>query len=358
MKTYFNSTIFKKTLASLSGAFLVLFLVGHLVGNLQLFISGEEGQKQFNQYALFMTTNPVVNILSLITYSSIILHILLTFYLTIQSRTARPIRYAVSSGITNSSWASNNMAILGTLLLIFLVIHLRSFWFEMHFGSIKLDSWGNPYLETVIAISNDDGVEIFSQNFEAEYEISHGLNLVDISADGKNTIFVVQDWLSTDTLVSVIDSEEEIIVNTKTFNIPSGGEHVPYAISQIEISSTGKYTFVGTTNNKVMVMLETKSLIPISTLVPYSDQHDPENVEDTYFNDIQSSSDGNFIFTKGRFFYRHGNSASDVETVHFMQGFFTGRSDADNDGVEDVYDDCPDTEEYPVLDGLSLEGCS
>ena len=149
MKTYFNSTIFKKTLASISGAFLVLFLVGHLVGNLQLFISGEEGQKQFNQYALFMTTNPVVNILSLITYSSIILHVFLTFYLTVQSRIARPIRYAVSSGTTNSSWASNNMAILGTLLLIFLVIHLRSFWFEMHFGSIKLDSWGNKDLHTV-----------------------------------------------------------------------------------------------------------------------------------------------------------------------------------------------------------------
>lgn len=149
MKTYFNSTIFRKTLASLSGCFLVLFLVGHLVGNLQLFISGETGQKQFNQYALFMTTNPVVNILSLITYSSIVLHIVLTFYLTIQSKNARPIKYAVPNRITNSSWASNNMAVLGTLLLLFLVIHLRSFWYEMHFGSIKVDPWGNKDLHTV-----------------------------------------------------------------------------------------------------------------------------------------------------------------------------------------------------------------
>ncbi|MBT5782334.1 MAG: succinate dehydrogenase, partial [Candidatus Marinimicrobia bacterium] len=94
MKTYFTSTIFRKTIASLSGVFLVLFLLGHLLGNLQLFISGEAGQKQFNEYAFFMTTNPVVKILSLVTYTSIILHIALTFYLTIQSRNARPVKYA------------------------------------------------------------------------------------------------------------------------------------------------------------------------------------------------------------------------------------------------------------------------
>ena len=149
MKTYFTSTLFRKTLASLSVVFLVLFLAGHLAGNLQLFIPGEAGQKQFNEYAFFMTTNPVVNLLSIITYSAIILHVLLTFYLTIQSRNARPVKYAVSSGTTNSSWASNNMAVLGTLLLIFLVIHLRSFWYEMHFGSIEKDIWGKKDLYTV-----------------------------------------------------------------------------------------------------------------------------------------------------------------------------------------------------------------
>jgi len=116
---------------------------------LQLFISGEAGQKQFNEYAFFMTTNPVVKILSLVTYTSIILHIALTFYLTIQSRNARPVKYEVSSGTSNSSWASNNMAVLGTFLLIFLVIHLKSFWYEMHFGSVEMDLWGNKDLHSV-----------------------------------------------------------------------------------------------------------------------------------------------------------------------------------------------------------------
>ena len=141
--------MFQKALAALTGSFLVLFLVGHLVGNLQLFIPGELGQKQFNAYALFMTTNPAVIALSYITYISILLHLLFTLYLTLQSRQARPVRYLVESGSTNSTWSSRNMAFLGTMLLIFLIIHLRSFWYEMHFGDIGIDKWGNKDLHTV-----------------------------------------------------------------------------------------------------------------------------------------------------------------------------------------------------------------
>tara|TARA_Y100000768_G_scaffold157702_1_gene117692 strand:- start:4651 stop:5334 length:684 start_codon:yes stop_codon:yes gene_type:complete len=136
LNNYITSTIFRKILAALSGLFLTLFLVGHLAGNLQLFISGIEGQTQFNKYALFMTTNPVVKILSIVTYLSILLHVILTLYLSFKSRQARPIGYAVSSGNANSTWSSNNMAILGSFLLLFIIVHMRSFWYEMHFGDM------------------------------------------------------------------------------------------------------------------------------------------------------------------------------------------------------------------------------
>ena len=149
MISYFNSTIFRKTLAGLSGLFLVLFLLGHLLGNLQLFIPGEDGQKQFNEYALFMTTNPAVKILSVLTYSSIILHTVLTLFLAFQSSNARDVKYLQSSGNANSTWGSKNMAVLGTLILVFIVIHMKSFWYEMHFGVIGLDPWGNKDLHTV-----------------------------------------------------------------------------------------------------------------------------------------------------------------------------------------------------------------
>ena len=149
MISYFNSTIFRKTLAGLSGFFLVLFLLGHLLGNLQLFIPGEDGQKQFNEYALFMTTNPAVKILSALTYSSIILHTVLTLFLAFQSSNARDVKYLQSSGNANSTWGSKNMAVLGTLILVFIVIHMKSFWYEMHFGVIGLDPWGNKDLHSV-----------------------------------------------------------------------------------------------------------------------------------------------------------------------------------------------------------------
>ena len=149
MISYFNSTIFRKTLAGLSGFFLVLFLLGHLLGNLQLFIPGEDGQKQFNEYALFMTTNPAVKVLSVLTYSSIILHTVLTLLLVFQSSNARDVKYLQSSGNANSTWGSKNMAVLGTLILVFIVIHMKSFWYEMHFGVIGLDPWGNKDLHTV-----------------------------------------------------------------------------------------------------------------------------------------------------------------------------------------------------------------
>ncbi len=149
MNSYFNSTLFRKTLAAASGLFLVIFLLGHLVGNLQLFIPGEAGQKQFNEYAFFMTTNPAVKLLSIVTYSCIILHTLLTMLLVMQSSKARDVQYLHKSGNENSTWGSKNMAILGTLILVFIVIHMKSFWYEMHFGIIGLDSWGNKDLHTV-----------------------------------------------------------------------------------------------------------------------------------------------------------------------------------------------------------------
>ena len=136
MNNYLTSTIFRKALASLSGLFLITFLIGHLLGNLQLFIPGIEGQTQFNKYAFFMTTNPIVKVLSIITYSAILLHIFITLFLVIQSKRARPVQYSVPSGNDSSNWSSRNMAVLGTILLFFLIVHLKSFWYEMHFGEM------------------------------------------------------------------------------------------------------------------------------------------------------------------------------------------------------------------------------
>jgi len=125
-----KSSIAKKYWMALTGLFLCLFLAGHLAGNLQL-IFGDA--LQFNQYALFMTTNPAVKLLSYVTYISILFHAIDGFLLTYQNVKARPIGYAKTNPSANSSLASRNMAVLGTLILVFIVTHMVNFWAKMHF---------------------------------------------------------------------------------------------------------------------------------------------------------------------------------------------------------------------------------
>ena len=125
-----KSSIAKKYWMALTGLFLCLFLAGHLAGNLQLLVPNNA--LNFNQYALFMTSNPAVKLLSYLTYISILFHAIDGIALTIQNKKARPIGYAKTDGST-SSFASRNMAVLGTIILVFIVTHMVNFWAKMHF---------------------------------------------------------------------------------------------------------------------------------------------------------------------------------------------------------------------------------
>lgn len=125
-----KSSIAKKYWMALTGLFLCLFLVGHLAGNLQLLVPNNA--LNFNQYALFMTSNPAVKLLSYLTYISILFHAIDGILLTIQNKKARPIGYAKTDG-SSSSFASRNMAVLGTIILVFIVTHMVNFWAKMHF---------------------------------------------------------------------------------------------------------------------------------------------------------------------------------------------------------------------------------
>ena len=143
-----STSIFKKYWMALTGLFLITFLIVHLAGNLQLLWGTPEG---FNEYSKFMTTFPVIKIVSYLLYASILAHAVIGIALTRQNNAARPVKYAYNKPGENSSWASRNMAPLGVITLVFLIIHMKSFWFEMHFGSIGVDANGNKDLYTVTA---------------------------------------------------------------------------------------------------------------------------------------------------------------------------------------------------------------
>jgi succinate dehydrogenase / fumarate reductase cytochrome b subunit len=144
-----SSTLGRKLLMALTGLFLILFLIVHLIGNLQLLKS--DGGRAFNVYAEFMTSNPVIVTVSYVNYTCILVHVIWALMLTQRNRTARGSEgYAV---VKNSSpWTSRNMGILGTFILIFLVIHLKGFWYEMHWGGISKANYEGREVKDLFAV--------------------------------------------------------------------------------------------------------------------------------------------------------------------------------------------------------------
>lgn len=127
---YFTSSIGRKIIMSLTGLFLSLFLVIHLVGNLQLFI--DDGGMAFNTYAYTMAHNPLIQIVGWFTKVAILLHAIQGLLLWAKNRKSKGQGYKASIG-KSSSWASRNMAFLGTVLLVFIIVHLANFWVKAKF---------------------------------------------------------------------------------------------------------------------------------------------------------------------------------------------------------------------------------
>ncbi|MEO1049397.1 MAG: succinate dehydrogenase cytochrome b subunit [Bacteroidota bacterium] len=135
----FSSTLGRKLLVALTGIFLILFLVVHLAGNLQL-LKNDEGEA-FNIYAHTMASNPLIKVVSILNFAFIALHAIVALVLARYNKKARPVSYAVNAGSSNSSWASRNMAVLGLIVLVFILVHLKGFWYENKFGSIEQETY-------------------------------------------------------------------------------------------------------------------------------------------------------------------------------------------------------------------------
>jgi succinate dehydrogenase / fumarate reductase, cytochrome b subunit len=152
-----SSTIGRKWLMGFTGLFLCLFLVVHLTGNLQL-LANDRGES-FNKYAQFMGHNPLIQTISIGNFFFIILHVIVAIFLTKKNAAARPIGYHYSNSAANSSWSSRNMGILGTLILIFIVVHLSNFWYVMKFGSPLMADYNSIQYKDLYTMSR----EAFSQ---------------------------------------------------------------------------------------------------------------------------------------------------------------------------------------------------
>lgn len=130
-----SSSIGKKYLMALTGIFLIIFLVIHLVGNLQLYF----GKEAFNTYvAVLSSVKPIVRVIELVLALGFFVHILYALRLWIANKKARPGKYAVNAGSKNSDVFSRTTLVTGSIIFIFLVFHLAHFWYPYNFHTTSL----------------------------------------------------------------------------------------------------------------------------------------------------------------------------------------------------------------------------
>ncbi|KAA5536307.1 succinate dehydrogenase cytochrome b subunit [Taibaiella lutea] len=131
-KHAFTSSIGKKLVMGITGVSLIAFLCVHCYVNSLVFINVES----FNDAAHFLGTNLLMHIAEVGLFAGIILHIVQGLMLTFQNQKMRPVGYEINPGNKSSKWYSRSMGLLGTLILLFLVLHLWHFWGPNRYNQI------------------------------------------------------------------------------------------------------------------------------------------------------------------------------------------------------------------------------
>jgi len=121
------SSLTKKFIMALAGAFLMVFMIVHLGINLFIIPITPNHKEIFREAVYFMTTNPLVKIMEIFLFAGFIIHILVGVVLQIQNWMARPIRYK-KEGWSHTSFFSKFMIHTGVVILVFLTIHLMNFY--------------------------------------------------------------------------------------------------------------------------------------------------------------------------------------------------------------------------------------
>ncbi len=128
-----SSSLGRKLIMAVTGLSLVAFLLVHCDINACIFLN--DGGETFNEAAEFMAKNFFIRTAEIGLFAGLILHIVDGLMLWSANKKKRPVQYAVVSK-ENSTWYSRSMGLLGTLLLLFLVMHLKHFWVVSRFTDV------------------------------------------------------------------------------------------------------------------------------------------------------------------------------------------------------------------------------
>jgi len=154
----FSSSIGKKFLMALTGLFLISFLIIHCAINAMIFYN--DGGVTFTKWGHFMGTNPIIRTMEIGLIVGFLVHIYDGLLLWKQNYNARPVKYSHTKHAEKSKWYSRSMGILGTLILLFLILHTAHFWIpnrahqftegeELNLYQMMLDIFQNPIIVVI-----------------------------------------------------------------------------------------------------------------------------------------------------------------------------------------------------------------
>jgi succinate dehydrogenase / fumarate reductase cytochrome b subunit len=128
---FFTSSVGKKLVMAFTGLFLISFLIVHVGINACVFADiydDADNGEMFNKAAHFMGASYVIRLMEIGLFIGILAHIVQGYMLEAQNRARRKQGYAVSMGSKGSAWYKKSMGLLGTLILLFLIVHISHFW--------------------------------------------------------------------------------------------------------------------------------------------------------------------------------------------------------------------------------------
>ncbi len=129
LKSFLNSSIGKKFVMAITGSFLLIFLFVHLIGNITLFF----GEEAFNGYVKALeVVKPIIRVIELVLLAAFVFHIYNGFRLWLENKRARPNDYKINGSSENSSIFSRTMFVSGSIIFIFLVVHLGTFFWRFN----------------------------------------------------------------------------------------------------------------------------------------------------------------------------------------------------------------------------------
>lgn len=186
-----NSTIGLKIVVAVSGVVLLLFVLGHMIGNLQVFL----GPAVFNAYGEKLRMFPALLwVVRAVIAAFAIVHITFTLRLAILNNAARPVAYARKQAV-KATFASRTIVMSGLMLLAFVVYHLAHYTWKVtnpQYQSLR-DAHNNPDIYAMVVAGFSNPVISIAYVFAMlvlGYHLSHGIA----------SVFQTAGWATTHTL--------------------------------------------------------------------------------------------------------------------------------------------------------------